>query len=358
MNWMESCSGNNDHNSIVKAVCRLLPSSLGSCHLRRLIRGDVADSSSVVVSKKIFLRHENDLSSSLSSNFSNPRKVVPSPSAPNNYYHNYYSPATATATAAAAAYKGICRKSSSRFPGDSLKKNKGKGKGKVVVVDTRKRVSNVVSSSSYSTGGGWFSSSDEKPRRHDAAVESDTFFSLTSSNSAAGDSFRLKSSRRFSEEIMKRIDERGNRSFSSVNSSKSRRRSFATSTSGKVAGGNKKKLEATSDHQLSIDQIYYSKNGESGSRRRRRRRRRCRKSLEVESAAGILKESYAVEKRSVDPRSDFRASMVEMIMEKQMVGAGDELERLLLCFLSLNSPSYHAIIIDVFTEICETLFTN
>lgn len=68
-------------------------------------------------------------------------------------------------------------------------------------------------------------------------------------------------------------------------------------------------------------------------------------------------ESYAVEKSTRDPRGDFRASMVEMIVDKQMFAAKD-LERLLRCFLSLNSPAYHSMICHVFSDICQTLFTN
>ncbi|KAL0372120.1 UNVERIFIED_CONTAM: Transcription repressor OFP8, partial [Sesamum calycinum] len=99
--------------------------------------------------------------------------------------------------------------------------------------------------------------------------------------------------------------------------------------------------------------VYY---GEfvTGRRRKaaksRRKTRRKRRSWMVEG-------SYAVEKRSSDPYVDFRASMVEMIVEKQMLGA-QELERLLTCFLCLNEVCYHGMIVDVFSEICQTLFSN
>nr|GMD87975.1 transcription repressor OFP8-like [Ipomoea batatas] len=66
---------------------------------------------------------------------------------------------------------------------------------------------------------------------------------------------------------------------------------------------------------------------------------------------------FAVVKRSSDPYGDFRASMLEMILEKQMFGAKD-LEKLLECFLSLNSDHHHGVIIHVFTEICEALFST
>ncbi|KAL2929206.1 Transcription repressor OFP8 [Bienertia sinuspersici] len=47
--------------------------------------------------------------------------------------------------------------------------------------------------------------------------------------------------------------------------------------------------------------------------------------------------------------------MVEMIIEKQIFGA-KELEQLLQCFLSLNSPHHHRVIVGVFTEIWKLFF--
>lgn len=67
--------------------------------------------------------------------------------------------------------------------------------------------------------------------------------------------------------------------------------------------------------------------------------------------------SVAVVKRSSDPYADFRVSMAEMIIEKQIFGAV-ELKRLLDCFLALNAPYHKQVIVEVFEEICETLFSN
>ncbi|XP_031110233.1 transcription repressor OFP8-like [Ipomoea triloba] len=92
-------------------------------------------------------------------------------------------------------------------------------------------------------------------------------------------------------------------------------------------------------------------------RRRRRRAARKRRGAEEKEKEAAMKDSMAVVKRSRDPCADFRASMLEMIMEKQIFGAKD-LEKLLDCFLSLNSHHHHGVIIQVFTEICEALFSN
>ncbi|KAI4314866.1 hypothetical protein L6164_027731 [Bauhinia variegata] len=70
---------------------------------------------------------------------------------------------------------------------------------------------------------------------------------------------------------------------------------------------------------------------------------------------GKVRESFAVVKKSEDPYGDFKRSMVEMILEKQMFEEKD-LEQLLHCFLSLNSKKHHGIIVEAFTEIWEALF--
>ncbi|XP_047308100.1 transcription repressor OFP8 [Impatiens glandulifera] len=70
-----------------------------------------------------------------------------------------------------------------------------------------------------------------------------------------------------------------------------------------------------------------------------------------------VKNSLVVVKKSKDPYNDFRNSMVEMIVEKQIF-AGRDLENLLQTFLSLNSSHHHKVIIEVYTEIWETLFSN
>ncbi|KAK4426841.1 Transcription repressor OFP7 [Sesamum alatum] len=71
---------------------------------------------------------------------------------------------------------------------------------------------------------------------------------------------------------------------------------------------------------------------------------------------GKVKESFAIVKRSEDPYEDFKSSMMDMVVEKQMFEEKD-LEQLLQCFLSLNSRNYHGIIVEAFSEIWETIFT-
>ncbi|KAE8726961.1 Transcription repressor OFP8 [Hibiscus syriacus] len=67
-------------------------------------------------------------------------------------------------------------------------------------------------------------------------------------------------------------------------------------------------------------------------------------------------ESMAVEKDSDDPYLDFRHSMLQMILEKEIYSK-DGLRELLNCFLQLNSPYYHGVIIKAFTEIWNGVFS-
>ncbi|KAK8716738.1 hypothetical protein V6N13_044040 [Hibiscus sabdariffa] len=72
---------------------------------------------------------------------------------------------------------------------------------------------------------------------------------------------------------------------------------------------------------------------------------------------GKVRESFAVVKKSEDPHDDFKRSMVDMILEKQMFEEKD-LEQLLHCFLSLNSRHHHGVIVQAFSEIWEALFSR
>ncbi|KAI3673159.1 hypothetical protein L6452_39275 [Arctium lappa] len=69
----------------------------------------------------------------------------------------------------------------------------------------------------------------------------------------------------------------------------------------------------------------------------------------------LMTESLTVVKWSEKPFEDFKKSMLEMILEKEMVEAKD-LEQLLQCFLSLNSRHHHVHIVAAFTAIWELLF--
>lgn len=115
-----------------------------------------------------------------------------------------------------------------------------------------------------------------------------------------------------------------------------------------------------SDARLSSSQSFSSDSSET--RRGRRRRTRSGEAgvvaLQLGGGGGRkMEDSYAVVKRSSDPRGDFRRSMVEMIVEKELFGA-EELQKLLECFLALNSHHHHRVILQVFAEIWEALFSS
>ncbi|KAJ8767822.1 hypothetical protein K2173_020762 [Erythroxylum novogranatense] len=67
--------------------------------------------------------------------------------------------------------------------------------------------------------------------------------------------------------------------------------------------------------------------------------------------------SLAVVKDSNDPYEDFRHSMLQMITERQIYSK-DDLQQLLQCFLELNSPHHHGVIIRAFTEIWSEMIVS
>ncbi|KZV20188.1 hypothetical protein F511_01045 [Dorcoceras hygrometricum] len=70
---------------------------------------------------------------------------------------------------------------------------------------------------------------------------------------------------------------------------------------------------------------------------------------------GKINQSFVVVKRSVDPFEDFKTSMLEMILDKQIFRP-KELEELLMSFLSLNSRLYHEVIVEAFTDIWKEVY--
>ncbi|KAG0461385.1 hypothetical protein HPP92_021682 [Vanilla planifolia] len=69
------------------------------------------------------------------------------------------------------------------------------------------------------------------------------------------------------------------------------------------------------------------------------------------------KTAFSVVKLSTDPYGDFRYSMVEMIVEKQIFGAR-ELQWLLHTYLSLNSLQNHPAILRAFADVSQALLGN
>ncbi|WVZ68056.1 hypothetical protein U9M48_017046 [Paspalum notatum var. saurae] len=93
-------------------------------------------------------------------------------------------------------------------------------------------------------------------------------------------------------------------------------------------------------------------------RQQRRRRRRAgvpaREEQEEEQLAEygrrVARESVAVAVDSAEPYEDFRESMVQMVVEKEIY-AWDDLNDLLHQFLSLNSPRHHPLILHAFADL-------
>ncbi|KAL9228610.1 hypothetical protein vseg_004168 [Gypsophila vaccaria] len=70
-----------------------------------------------------------------------------------------------------------------------------------------------------------------------------------------------------------------------------------------------------------------------------------------------FKGSVAVVMESFDPYEDFRQSMLQMIIEKNIMST-DDLHHLLRCFLRLNSPAHHHYILRAFFQVCDAVFSS
>ncbi|KAF4350275.1 hypothetical protein F8388_017659 [Cannabis sativa] len=157
-------------------------------------------------------------------------------------------------------------------------------------------------------------------------------------------------------------------------------RSFSTTTDYSSSELFNTQLETI--RETTLDHTNYSSNNNKKKKKRKKSSKRCvskqgmRKSLSSSSESsssparlsmfqrmipcsvdGKVRESFAVVKKSADPYEDFKRSMMEMILEKQMFEDKD-LEQLLHCFLSLNSRDHHGIIVRAFSEIWEILFSS
>ncbi|KAI5080843.1 hypothetical protein GOP47_0004026 [Adiantum capillus-veneris] len=66
-------------------------------------------------------------------------------------------------------------------------------------------------------------------------------------------------------------------------------------------------------------------------------------------------ESFAMVKCSSNPSQDFKESMMEMVLHKKLHESLDLVE-LLQCYLSLNSPRYHDLIVKAFIDLWSDLF--
>ncbi|CAA2963938.1 Hypothetical predicted protein [Olea europaea subsp. europaea] len=202
---------------------------------------------------------------------------------------------------------------------------------------------------SSSSNSGWFS--EEKT---EADAETNKFFSLSSTGSC--ESF-TKSSRRIDNTVL--TDQCSQKT--TKNNCKTVQNPVKSAPKGQKTSKKSRVVPVVGFEVSDIStEIYYSDSRKyqqktSPKMRKTNPRRRTTNSFRLEE--DWTEESYAMEKISKDPRSDFMASMVEMIVEKQIFG-GNDLEKLLHCFLSLNEVFYHGIIFDVFNEICETLFSN
>ncbi|CAI9771719.1 unnamed protein product [Fraxinus pennsylvanica] len=311
-------------NQFIHRVSRIFPSSLTSCQYRTLAD---ATESSVNNPKTSQNRHENELFSSKkppTNEFKNPKKTIFLGSDRNGKWCPPVTPVSGL------NLKGKDKESSKNF---------------------------IAHSSSSNSG--WFS--DEKT---EADAETNTLFSLSSTVSC--ESF-TESSRRIDNAV---LTDQYSRKTTKTSCKTVQNPVKSASKEEKTSKNIRKNEPAMKPKKIVLEfgfevsdmstEIYYSDSRRvhrKTSRKMRKTNPRRRSTNSFRLVEDWTEESYAMEKCSKDPHSDFRASMVEMIVEKQIFGSND-LEKLLHCFLSLNEASYHGIIFDVFNEICDTLFSN
>ncbi|XP_057972293.1 transcription repressor OFP7 [Malania oleifera] len=219
-------------------------------------------------------------------------------------------------------------------PPPSAEKKKRRGRRKKAKSASRL----VLRTSTSSAESGIFSSeADEDPENYNAEEEDETETLVSSSRSFSSDS-----SSEFNPHL-----ETIREAPVNVGSGSVRRK-----TKKAVKKKKKKKKKKTTKRAI-IDKGKGWSSPESGSPARLsvfQRLIACR-------VEGKVKESFAVVKRSEEPYEDFKRSMMDMILEKQMYEPQD-LEQLLHCFLSLNSHHHHPFILAAFSDIWEALFSR
>ncbi|KAG2311185.1 hypothetical protein Bca52824_022742 [Brassica carinata] len=67
-----------------------------------------------------------------------------------------------------------------------------------------------------------------------------------------------------------------------------------------------------------------------------------------------IDESVAMAKESFNPFEDYKKSMNQMIKERE-IQTDDDLKELLRCFLDINPPPQHNLIVRAFVDVCSLL---
>uniref|UniRef100_A0A0D9W5K4 Transcription repressor n=1 Tax=Leersia perrieri TaxID=77586 RepID=A0A0D9W5K4_9ORYZ len=96
---------------------------------------------------------------------------------------------------------------------------------------------------------------------------------------------------------------------------------------------------------------------------RHRGGRPCRCACACDSCGGVSCQRrqcvvlVAVDRKTSEPREEFRRSIAEVITAKRMAEPA-ELRALLNCYVSVNSREHRAAILEAFHEVCSALFSS
>ncbi|KAI3969829.1 hypothetical protein MKX01_038297 [Papaver californicum] len=197
--------------------------------------------------------------------------------------------------------------------------------------------------STSSGDSGWFSSEEEEDQENDTQVSSSSEFFEPIRESPLDD---INSSIKRSNMKKTKKNKNTTTAATTVQNVKHYNHNNKNSKRGLISYSSSSPETESSPARLSVFQRLMRSSSSSSS---------SNSNCKVE---GKVKESFAVVKKSEDPYEDFRKSMMEMILEKQMFESKD-LEQLLHCLLlSLNSKHHHPIIVQAFSEIWEFLFCS
>ncbi|XP_042419696.1 probable transcription repressor OFP9 [Zingiber officinale] len=84
-------------------------------------------------------------------------------------------------------------------------------------------------------------------------------------------------------------------------------------------------------------------------------RRRRMSSVAGETSSSRCTLLIAMDRRSYDPKGDFKMSILEVITSRR-IEEPNELRSLLNCYLSMNSSDQRPVILEAFYEVCSSLF--
>ncbi|KAH7296405.1 hypothetical protein KP509_26G022300 [Ceratopteris richardii] len=102
----------------------------------------------------------------------------------------------------------------------------------------------------------------------------------------------------------------------------------------------------------------HSRQRDAYTKKGRRERGSSFSAVLPENLQRVVGDSVALVKISYSPHEDFRKSIYEMIMDRDLEESPMEVEELLYCYLELNPPELHELIVEVFSEVWSSILMS